>query len=147
MSVKDHGLESIRKSTIVSPTEGDPTEYCIRVCQDGTVEISGNIGGSVQISGLSVEGKNTTLEVSTTAIPLPATALTGRNALSVRNLDATTTLYVGFSTSLTADSVVGVTSGWQVGPNETYNVDIQDDIVLFGIVTSGTIKIQVQEFA
>lgn len=147
MSVRDHGLEAIRKSAIIAPSLGDSTEYCIRVCQDGAVEITGSISGAVQISGLSVAGKNTTLEVSTTAIPLPAIPLVDRNALSVRNLDSSNTLYIGFSTAVTADSVVGVTSGWQVGPNETYNVDIQDDIVIYGIVISGTIKIQVQEFA
>lgn len=147
MSVDDNYREVIRKSAIISPTIGDPAEYCLRVCQDGTVTITGAVTGSFQPSGLSTAGRNTTLDVTTVAIPLPLSALTGRNALSVRNLDVSTILYVGFDTSLTADSINGTTSGWQVGPNETFNVDIQDDIVLYGIVSSGTIKIQVQELA
>jgi hypothetical protein len=146
LSVKDHGLDAIRKSTIVSPTEGDPTEYCIRVCQDGEVTITGTIGGSVQLQGFSTTWKNTTLNVSTTALPLPSTALTGRNAIAIRNLDPSVTLYIG-NFDVVANDAIGTTAGWQIGPNETYNLGITDSVVLYGVVASGTIRISVKELA
>jgi len=147
MSVSVHGLEAIRRSTIISPTVGDLTEYCIRTCVDGTVTIDGTVEGSFSPSGLSQAGRNTTLSVGTTAVAIPASALTDRNSMLIRNLDATVDLYIGFDTGVTATQTVGTTSGWLVGPNETYNVDIKDDILIYGIVASGSILVQVQEFA
>ena len=104
------------------------------------------ITGALQPKGLSTELKNTVLNISTTAAPIPSTALTDRNFIAIRNLSSTETLYIGNS-DVVADESVGSTAGWQVGPNETYNVDITNDIILYGRTASGTIKIQVQELA
>ena len=152
MSVRDHGLEAIRKSTVVIPSS-DGSEYCIRItpCEDSIdVNIVGgnvNINGEVTVSGLTIGGRNTTLDVSITAIPLPSVAFTDRNALSIRNLDATQDLYIGFDTGVTATQTNGTTSGWIIGANETFNIDITESIVIYGIVASGSIKVQVQELA
>lgn len=96
--------------------------------------------------GLSVDHKNTVMDVSTTAVAMPMTPLTGRNSLAIRNLSLTETLYIGKS-DVTADTVNGNTSGWQVGPNETYNVDITSEIIIYGRTSSGSIKVQTRELA
>lgn len=120
--------------------ETDSGFHAVRVCIEDAIE------GALTPKGLSTELKNTVLNVSTTAIPLPATALTARNFIAIRNLDLTETLYIGNSDVVANDSV-GNTAGWQVGPNETYNVDITDAIIIYGVVASGTIKVQIQELA
>lgn len=113
---------------------------------DGFIKARTSATGTFVFSGLSTDQKNTTLLVSTIAIPLPAVALTGRNSIAIRNLDSSEILYIGKSDVQASDNI-GTTSGWQIGPNETYNVDITDSIVLYGIVSSGSIKIQVRELA
>jgi hypothetical protein len=88
------------------------------------------------------------MDVSNSAVLLPTTALLNRNSLSIRNLSNTNTLYVGFTSGVTADSVNGTTSGWDVGPQESFNLDITDDIVIYGICETGKpVKIKVMELA
>ena len=107
-----------------------------------------NINGDIKPTGLSTALKTTTMNIGDTAVKLPATALANRNAISVHNKDSVETLYIGDSNSVTADSVVGITSGWEIGPQEFINFDITDDIDLYGIAPSGkTILIKVMEIA
>jgi len=121
---------------------GDPKETAVRVCADDNLPIT----GTINISGLSKNGLNTTLTVGTNAVPLPATALVDRNALSIRNLDTNIGLYIGFDTGVTATQTNGTASGWLIGPSESYNVDITNNIVVYGIATQD-IQVQVQELA
>ena len=124
-------------------------EYAKFVECDGNtaVRIAGcNLSGTFTPRGLSVDHKNTMMEVSTIATPLPSVPLVERNSLSIRNLSATEILYIGKS-DVVADENIGTTAGWQIGPNETYNVDITDSIIIYGRVASGTIKVQVKELA
>lgn len=113
----------------------------------GELKVTGSVSGDVTPAGLRIAGRNTTMMVSTTAIALPAIPLANRNAMSIVNLSMTETLYIGFDTSVTADSVVGVTSGWEIGPNEGFNIDITETIPLYGIVASGSIMIKIMELS
>ena len=98
-------------------------------------------------AGLHVAIKITTMLVGDTQSALPATPLSQRNAMVVTNLDLTEILYVG-PTGVTADAVVGTTSGHEVNPGEGFQLDIQDDIILYGIAPTGkTIKVKVTELA
>jgi hypothetical protein len=109
--------------------------------------ISENEGGSITPSGLSETFKVTTLDVTDTATPLPATALTNRNAMTVINHHASEILYIGDS-NVTADLVVGTTSGYQLQAGFEFNIDITDDIILYGRAATGqTIRVQVVEIA
>ena len=106
-----------------------------------------DVTGEFTPTGLMVEIKITTLDVGDTESALPATALSGRNSIVVHNTDLVETLYVG-PTGVTADNVVGTTSGHEIGPRETFALDIQDDIVLYGIAPTGkTIRVKVTEVA
>ena len=103
--------------------------------------------GTFSFSGLKDSFRITTMDVTDSATLLPAVALTNRNALSIANLSGADTLYIGKNT-VTADRVTGTTSGWEIGPNENMNLDITDDIVIYGIAEAGkTIQIKIFEIA
>ena len=106
------------------------------------------VTGEFTPSGLHIAFKVTTLDVtSAAALPLPAVALVGRNSLVVHNKSTLDILYVG-PASLTADNVIGITSGHEVNPGETFAIDIQDDIILYGRAETGkTIRVKVTEIA
>lgn len=98
-------------------------------------------------SGLANDFVTTTMNVTDIAAPVPASALSSRVALTITNLDGVETLYLGKST-VTADRAIGTTAGWEVGPNESFNVDISDALVLYGIAEAGkTILIKVLEIS
>lgn len=112
---------------------------------DGKVRVRVTSKGTVAPSGLSTAGKVTTFEVNTSATLFPV--LSGRTAISVLNTSGSETLYLGFENTVTADTVVGTTSGWEIGPNEIYHTDITEDIDIYGIVASGTVLVKLLEVA
>jgi hypothetical protein len=88
------------------------------------------------------------MQVTDTATLLPAAALADRNAISIVNLSGADTLYIGEAATVTADRALGVTAGWEVGPGESFNVDITDDIAIYGVAEAGkTITIKVLEIS
>lgn len=134
MSVRDHGIEGLRKATIPL-TPGDFQEYQIRTT------------GTFSLSGLQNGWLPTTLMISDVAAPLPAVALTNRNSIIILNRSSTDSLYIG-NIDVTADSVVGATSGWEMLPNSYFATDVKESIVIYGIAPTGkTIKVQVLEVA
>jgi hypothetical protein len=114
---------------------------------DGLVRVRTSAQGTFSPSGLSTAFKITTVDVSTSAVALPTTPLTDRNAISILNTSGSTTLYIGPDTGVTADTVAGTTSGWEIGPNEIWHVDVTDDITIYAIVASGTIQVKILEVA
>jgi hypothetical protein len=109
------------------------------------VNVLNNI--DVQFSGLNIAMKITTMEVTDVAGKIPATPLAQRNAIAVTNLDAVETIYVGPST-VTAGRSLGTTAGWEIGPSETFNVDITENIELWAVADTGaTVKVKVLELA
>ena len=109
--------------------------------------IVGAVDASFTPSGLSNALLPTTMSVGDTATAIPATAQTDRNAMSFVNLSDTETLYIGNS-DVEAIRTVGGKGGWEVLPGETFNVDITDDIVLYGVAESGkTILVKVLEIS
>lgn len=111
------------------------------------VKVSDAVTGSFTPSGLTVEGHTECFPVTTTASLVPPTALTGRNHILVHNTSETDILYVGFSASVIAARTTGPNSGKEVYPGEEWGVDITDDILLYGIVASGSVQIKTTELA
>jgi len=116
---------------------------------DGNGNVARNVtfGGSINAtpSGLQNDFLVTTMNVSDTATQIPASPLTDRNAISIQNLDTIETLYVG-KLNVTADSVVGTTSGWEVGAGETLNLSCKDTIIFYGRCQAGkTVMVKVFE--
>lgn len=81
--------------------------------------------------------------VTTTAANPLAIPLTARVSLSIRNKGANT-VYFGNAT-VTADDTV--TGGWEIGPGEDFNIDLDDSNVFYLIVASGTSTVKILEIA
>lgn len=141
MSVDDNYREALRKSA-EEITPGNNTEYFLRIKNpDGQrVEVESE---SVP-SGLSNGFFVTTIDVGTSATLIPTTPLDPRNAIAIYNTDSSNTLYIGPSNTVTADNVVGSTSGWEVGPNEIWQTNITKDVAVYGISTT-TIRVKILE--
>ena len=107
---------------------------------------TGTITGEISPSGLKTAGKNTTMDIGTTAVQLPSSPLSERNALSIHNTSTTDILYIGFDNTVTADSVVGNTSGRQVGAGQIINFDVTDAVAIWAIAAT-TIRVQIMELA
>lgn len=102
----------------------------------------------IVISGLYNAMLVTTLNVVDVAAPIPSSALADRNSITITNLSATDTIYISSSPLVTADRVVGTTSGHEIGPLESFNINITDAIILYAISESGkTILTKVMEVA
>lgn len=113
-----------------------------------TVAVTGPGGGPVTVEIQPIESlRVTTLDITDVATLLPTAAFTGRRALAIVNKDVAEILYLGNAT-VTADTVVGTTSGWEVNPQEAFNADIDDVLVLYGIAPAGkTIRVKILELA
>ncbi len=139
-----------RSITTADSTAGDGCDPVTgtTVGTDRTLDVAvkETVGSTFTPSGLNTAILITTLDVtSAAALPLPATALTNRNSMVVHNTSTDDTLYVG-PTTTTADNVVGTTSGQEVGPGETFAIDIAPGIVLFGRTEAAkTVRVKVTE--
>lgn len=80
--------------------------------------------------------------VGNTATTIPATALRGREFVVIKNLHATATIYIGSST-VTADEAA--TGGDPLLPAERVYMEFSSDVIVYGIVASGTAKAAVLE--
>jgi len=100
------------------------------------------VSGSFNISAPTGPFQITVFNVSDTAAdPLPS-PLAFRVSVSIRNRSATNTVYFGKTSSLTPDNAA--TGGWEIGPEEDFNIDLTDDNVFFLIAEPGktsTVKI------
>ncbi len=137
--VDDHGIEAIRKSA-EELVPGDKSNYYIKTGLTG--------GGEITPSGLNTEGKNTTIDIGDTYAKLPSTPLNDRNALSIHNTSTTDILYIGFDSNVTADNVLGNTSGRQLGTGQVMNFDVTNNVEIYAIAPTGkTIRVHLMELA
>ena len=135
-TVDTHGLEVIRRSGFI-PDDANPTRFALRTSATGTFSLTG-LNNALRV---------TTMNVGDTETALPATALSNRNSIIIHNTDTTNTLYIG-PTGVTADQALGTTAGLEVGPQSYFNIDITEDIVLYGIAETGnTLLVKVTEVA
>lgn len=105
-------------------------------------------GAEVSVVGLKTAQRITTLNVTDVAAPIPSTPLSGRNMISVQNKSEVDTIYIGNSDVIASDDTLGTTAGWEVGPGESLNELIQDDIILYAVAKLGkTILTKVREIA
>jgi hypothetical protein len=115
------------------------SEVAVRVIADG-------VDVTATPAGLRNSFLVTTLDVTSTAIALPTSPLTDRNAMTIRNLSATDSLYIGPANTVTATETVGTLSGRKILPGEDFNIDVKDTVVIYGIAESGkTVRVQVFE--
>ena len=123
-----------------SPTAGDKKYRKL------TVDALGRLISAAQPSGLRTSLDHTTLDVTNVTVALPLAPAVGRNSMEVYNLGAST-IWVGNAT-VTADSVVGTTSGRPLASGESYALDITEDIILYARSAPATTnRVLVMEFA
>ena len=97
--------------------------------------------GSFSPSGLRNGGKVTEVTVSSASwTPLPATALSGRNAMGVQNQSA-------IEIKLNYDSSTAGYVGVVVAAGAERYYDISDNIILYAKATSGSPTIIVEEIS
>jgi len=98
--------------------------------------------GTFSPTGLNIDQRITTMVVGDSALPLPAVPLAGRNELVIHN-KGPEVLYIGKS-NVTADTVVGTTSGFEIVSGGFQNISITENVVMYGICESGkstTVKV------
>jgi len=110
--------------------------------------ITGRLQTDATASGLKVAISHTVQNVTDVAAPLPTVAQSGRNSMEIFNPGTNVdTIWIGNAT-VTADFVVGTTSGRPVAPGETYTLDITDLITLYARAEAAKIiPVLIVEFA
>ena len=115
--------------------------------EDGYVILRTSAKGTFSFAGLNKDWLITTMTVGDTATALPISSLSDRNSIMIRNTSDTETVYVGKS-NVTADLVIGTTSGLPLAPGDQFAVDVRNAVVIYGRCASGKSAIvQVVEFA
>lgn len=113
----------------------------------GLVILRTSAVGTFTFAGLSKDWLITTTSIGDTATALPITPLADRNSLMIRNTSATETVYIG-KLNVTADLVIGTTSGLPLAPGDQFAVDVRNNVVIYGRCAAGKSAIvQVVEFA
>lgn len=107
------------------------------------VRVSGeNFSGEFSVSGLKTGGLHTVVTLNpTTWTPLPATPLTGRNAISIQNTSAEN-VKVNFNGA--ASGFVGMTI-FPNGGERQY--DISDQILIYAKSETSVVNVTVEEIA
>lgn len=128
--------------------ENPAGETSVRVLVSNEPDNPVNISGDFVVTGLKVALKTTTMDITDTSQAVPTTPLSSRNSLSIQNKSNTDTIYIGQALTVEANSNVGTLAGWEIGPNETWNVDVTDAIILYAIAEAGkTVRVKVLELA
>ena len=94
----------------------------------------------VKIASMTYSLKSSRVTVTNAVTAIPATALAGRESITIRNLNAsTTTIYVGGSDVVTSN-------GFPLDSSiPAFTWDFDDSVVVYGIVTAGTASVSVLE--
>jgi hypothetical protein len=131
--VNDHGLEVLKKAGLI-PDDTKLTEYALRT------KITDAIEGSFSPSGLRTAGKITVVELTDSEWrPLPATALSDRNAIAIQNKS-------GVEMKINYTNTVGY-EGIVIENNGERFYDITDEIIIYGRLTSGTFNVNIEELS
>lgn len=98
----------------------------------------------VDIVPLKISHKTTVVVVGTTAEALPATALSGRKSMIIQNV-STTAVYLGNADVVANETDTG-NGGMQLqSDGDSVSLDFSDDMVVYGIVATGTGTVVVWE--
>ncbi len=96
----------------------------------------------VDVMSLKVSHISTVVSVGTTATALPTTALSGRKTVLIQSIGSAT-VYIG-NADVTADETS--TGGYQLQyDGDSVVCDFTDDVVVYGIVATGTSPVVVWE--
>lgn len=102
------------------------------------------VGGAVNFKSPTGPFYITVATVTTVAANPIGAALTNRVSLSIRNKSAVNTVYFGASNTVTADNTA--TGGWEIGPQEDFNIDL-DATNSFYLISTGAAIVKIMEIA
>lgn len=109
-------------------------------------ELSSGISiGAVNIKAPTGPFIVTVQTIGLTAVDPIATPLVGRVSISLRNKSPTATLYFKEDNTVTADDAA--TGGWEIGPGEDFNIDLDDSQGFFLISNEAGCKVKIIQIA
>lgn len=126
----------LRGSKLAVPKQLN-TKYSAIIFEDTDTLIKARVSatGTFRLSGLNIGFVINTVSISDTASLLPT--LAQQNSIEIHNLSETATIYVGPANTVTADRVVGSTSGKEIPPDSYWSVDVTDAIAIWAICPAG----------
>ncbi len=148
-----HDVEVITFPTVTAPTTDLLLRKAASVLRKIRVKITytGSAEFEVRARGVTAGAasfklignndlKMSQIDVSTTATSLISASLTDRASVAIKNYNTTGVLFIGGTTG-----EASTTSGWPVGPQESYVVDVAAGQEIYGIADSGTIDVRISE--
>ncbi len=99
-------------------------ETSVRVCVANDATDPVIVDGNVSVSSPTGPFKITVVTVTDVAANPLVAAYTDRVSVSIRNKDLADTIYFGKDLTVTADDTA--TGGWEIGPSEDFNIDLDD---------------------
>ena len=82
-------------------------------------------------------GLVTPLTIGGTTVELPVPPLKYRRAISICNNSTVDTLYIGFDPGVTTGT------GWPIGPKNTISLDINGQVVVYGVSDSSSTDVMI----
>lgn len=123
------GIGPLKKNLCVNNTTGE------RHLRGTSVVILNPEDGSAGCSGLV-----TAVTLNTVAVQLPSTPLKYRRAISICNNSADT-IYIGFDPNVTTGT------GWPVPPGTAISLDINGDVLVYGVGISSSLDVRTLELS
>lgn len=93
------------------------------------------------VSALNLQLKTQLVSVGSTATKLPTTPIVGREYVLITNTDTAKTVYIGTSTVTTS----GPTTGTPILPSEQYYGEWESNVDVYGITSTGSANVIVEE--
>lgn len=84
--------------------------------------------------------RSSAVAIATTATAIPATALPGRQSILIHN-DGAATVYIGHSGVTNS----GATKGYPLDSGKDLPMDVGEDVIVYGIVVTGTVSVVILE--
>lgn len=84
--------------------------------------------------------RSSVVSVENTATAIPTTALPGRQSMLIHN-DGAATVYIGHDGVTTS----GATKGYPLTSGKDLPMDVGPDVIVYGIVATGTVSVVILE--
>ena len=98
--------------------------------------------GENQITPIENNGAISNPTIGASAAAILATPHLRRRTVSFQNLDATRTIFIGFTSAVTTS---GATRGWQLGPGASLDIAAGESVTFFAIASSAGADLQALE--
>lgn len=116
------------------------------VCPNGTTQERHLRGTSVVIlnpedGSAGCSGLVTAVTLTGATVQLPSKPLKYRRAMSICNNSSVDTIYIGF------DLTVDTGTGWPIAPKNTISLDVNGEVVVYGVSDAGSTDVRILELS